>query len=236
MSVWCNILTQISGLVLMMTRHRHRQQQSLTWSLFITSTCLFFFPPRMFFFYFRNGRMTRRTRMTGGLCYSETFKAELSLVILRLTCQKVPLTLKHVLLNSCMVLQLMCTSINKRCFWCRGRYLLTFIHTKPIMTVQTEPHLKIKKNLASVPSSCEWLFCSRAVELLLLLCKQSGLRWLIWCFLLIIHWFICSVVLWLGILRTGKNDKLHIFTLCLRTKGSICFFSTPRSPFIKCTK
>lgn len=156
MSVWCNILTQISGLVLMMTRHRHRQQQSLTWSLFITSTCLFFFPPRMFFFYFRNGRMTRRTRMTGGLCYSETFKAELSLVILRLTCQKVPLTLKHVLLNSCMVLQLMCTSINKRCFWCRGRYLLTFIHTKPIMTVQTEPHLKIKKKI--------WLLYPRAAS------------------------------------------------------------------------
>lgn len=84
-------------------------------------------------------------RMTAGLCYFETFKAELSLVILCLTCQKAPLTLKLVLLNSCIVLQLMCTSINKWCFWRRGQYLLIFIHTKPIMTLQTKPPLKIKK-------------------------------------------------------------------------------------------
>lgn len=146
MSVWCHRRTQISGLVLMMTRHRHQQQQSLTWSPFITSQPACFFPPRMFFyFYFWNRRMTRRMRMTGGLCYFETFKAELSLVILCLTCQKAPLTLKLVLLNSCIVLQLMCTSINKWCFWRRGQYLLIFIHTKPIMTVQTKPTLKILK-------------------------------------------------------------------------------------------
>ena len=73
------------------------------------------FPPQMFF-YFRNEQMTLLMRMTGGLCYSETFKAELSLVILCLTCQKALLTLKLVLLNSCMVPQLMCTSINKQSF------------------------------------------------------------------------------------------------------------------------
>lgn len=149
MSVWCSILTQISGIVLMKTRHRHGQQQSLTRSPFITSTCLFFSLHECFFLNFRNGRMTRRMRMTRGACYSETFKAELSLVILCLTCQKAPLTLKLVLLNSCMVLQLMCTSINKWCLWRRGQYLLTFIHTKAIMTVQTKPPLKMKKKKKS---------------------------------------------------------------------------------------
>lgn len=147
MSVWCNRRTQILSLVLMMTRHRHRQQQSLTWSPFITSkpACFFFLHKCFFYFYFWNRRMTRRMRMAAGLCYFETFKAELSLVILCLTCQKAPLTLKLVLLNSCIVLQLMCTSINKWCFWRRGQYLLIFIHIKPIMTLQTKPPLKTKK-------------------------------------------------------------------------------------------
>lgn len=70
------------------------------------------------------------------------------------------MTLLLVLLNSGMVLKLMCTSINKRCFWRHGRYLLAFSHTTPIMSAQTKPPLKIKKKtllipLASVPSSCK---------------------------------------------------------------------------------
>lgn len=130
-----------------------------------------FFPSTNLFFNFRNGWMTRCMGMTRGLCYSETFKAELSLVILCLTCQKAPLTLKLVLLNSCMVLELMCTSINKWCFWRRGRYLLAFIHTKPIMTVQTKPPLKKKKiwllypQAASDYSVAELLsYCCRRVS------------------------------------------------------------------------
>lgn len=59
------------------------------------------------------------------------------------------MTLLLVLLNSCMVLKLMCTSINKRCFWRHGRYLLAFVHTAPIMSVQTKPPLKLKKIIYS---------------------------------------------------------------------------------------
>lgn len=173
MSLWCNILTQISGVAQMMTRLSSATAKPHMITFYHIYLLLFFLQECFFFFFlnFRNGRMTGRMRMTGGLCYSETFKAEISLVILCLTCQKAPLTFKLVLLNSCMVPQMMSTSINKWCFWHRGRYLLTFIHTKPIMSVKNKPPLKIKKNLASLSSSCEWLFCSGAVGLLLPACK-----------------------------------------------------------------
>lgn len=174
----------------------------------------------------------------GGLCYSETFKAELSLVILCLTCQKAPLTLKLVLLNSCMVPQLMCTSINKRCFWRRGRYLLTFIHTKPIMTVQSKPPLKIKKKKKIrllYPQACEWLLCSGAVELLLPGCKQSSLRWLIRCCFMIIHW--CHLLSWplTGIIENRKKIS-HFHALFEDKKEHLFLFYPPSPPIIKCTK
>lgn len=81
---------------------------------------------------FRNGLMILCRRMTGGLCYLETFKAELSLVILCSARQEGLLTLKLVPLNSCPYPQVMCVSINKRCCRCRGHPLLAFIHISPL--------------------------------------------------------------------------------------------------------
>lgn len=52
------------------------------------------------FFFFINGLMILCRGMTAGLCYLETFKAELSLVILCTPRQEGQLTLKFLLLNS----------------------------------------------------------------------------------------------------------------------------------------
>ena len=92
----------------------------------------FFFlllPTRLIFL---NGLMILCRRMTWGLCYLETFKAELSLVILCLARQEALLTLKLVLLNSRPCPPVMWVSINKRCCWCCGRSLLAFIHISPL--------------------------------------------------------------------------------------------------------
>lgn len=94
---------------------------------------LSFFPyTSNFLFFFINRRIHLCMRMTGGLCYLETFKAELSLVILCFTSQEGLLTLKLALLNSCVCPPLMCTSINKWCCWRHGQFLLAFIHISPL--------------------------------------------------------------------------------------------------------
>lgn len=90
--------------------------------------------------FFVSRRIHLCTRMTGGLCYFETFKAELSLVILCLTSQEVLLTLKPSLLNGCVCPPLMCTSINKRCrCW---QFLLAFIHISPLWPCKSKTTLK----------------------------------------------------------------------------------------------
>lgn len=139
-------------------KRRHKHVITL-----ITSTCrgvrynIFFFlplllPTRLISI---NGQMILCMRMTGGLCYLETFKAELSLVILCSTRQEGLLTLKLVLLNSCVCPQLMCTSINKRCCWCRGQSLLAFIHISPLWPCKSNhpEDGNIFISLALVPSS-----------------------------------------------------------------------------------
>lgn len=76
--------------------------------------------------------------MTRGSRYFETFKAELSLVILCLTSQELLLTLKPALLNGCVCPPLMCTSINKRCrCW---QFLLAFIHISPLRPCKSKNH------------------------------------------------------------------------------------------------
>lgn len=127
-------------------------------------------------------------RMTGGLCYLETFKAELSLVILCLTRQEGLLTLKLVLLNNCVCPPLMCTSINKRCCWGRGQPLLPFIHISPLWPCKSNHPQdgNIFISLALVPSSYRkteynWLFCSSAASLLDARVYQAQMRVLIRC-------------------------------------------------------
>lgn len=100
-----------------------------------------FFPTPRFFF-FINRRIHLCTRMTRGLCYFETFKAELSLVILCLTSQEVLLTLKPALLNGCVCPLLMCTSINK---WCRcWQFLQAFIHISPLWPCKSKTTPKME--------------------------------------------------------------------------------------------
>lgn len=110
-------------------------------------------------------------RMAGGLCYLETFKAELSLVILCSVCQKGRLTLKLVLLNSCPHPQVMCVPINKWCCWCCGHSALTFIHISPLWPCKSnQPQdVNIFISLVLLPWSYKtersWLFCSSDVSL-----------------------------------------------------------------------
>lgn len=61
--------------------------------------------------------------MTGGLCYLETFKVELSLVILCLARQEGQLTLKLVLLNSFQYPEDSYVSVNKQRCWHLGHFL-----------------------------------------------------------------------------------------------------------------
>lgn len=115
----------------------------------------FFFPTRPFFFFFINRRIHLCMRMTGGLCYLETFKAELSLVILCFTSQEGLLTLKLALLNSCVCPPLMCTCINKWCCWRHGQFLLAFIHISPLWPCKSNhpQDRNIFISLALVPES-----------------------------------------------------------------------------------
>lgn len=108
---------------------------------------ILFFRRLNFFFFFINRRIHLCTRMTRGLCYFKTFKAELSLVILCLTSQELLLTLKPPLLNGCVCPPLMCTSINKRCrCW---QFQLAFIHISPLWPCKSKTTLKME-----VCSSC----------------------------------------------------------------------------------
>ena len=125
-------------------------------------------PTRLIFI---NGLIIMCGKMTGGLCYLETFKAELSLVILCLARQEGLLTLKIVLLNSCPHPLVMCAPINKRCCWRHGHYLLAFIHISPLWPCKSNhpQDWNIFISLALLPLSKKteysWLFCSSTASL-----------------------------------------------------------------------
>ena len=137
---------------------------------------------------FLNGLMILWRRMTGGPCYFETFKAELSLVILCSTRQEGQLTLNLVLLNGCLRPQMMCVSINKWYCWCRGLSALAFIHINPLWPCKSnhpqDGNMFISLVLPPRSQTTErsWLFCSSAASLHVPWCSRNHVqsRALVW--------------------------------------------------------